>query len=164
MRWENVRASTCRSQIPSSVTPWLFLVFLACTLWLSSAVSARSFDRQTSSVARSSKAKLLFFTATWCAPCRKIKPYLERVCDQNKASVQLIEIDYDAAPVMVQDYAVDSLPTMILLDNSGRLLMRINESSEEALKALSSEIRRLAKTKRTKEKGHVEPSDFPFPH
>jgi thiol-disulfide isomerase/thioredoxin len=164
VNWENIRASTCRSPISLSVTSWLFLVFLACTIWLSSAVSARSFDQRTPVVARNPKAQLLFFTARWCAPCRKVQPYLEKICDQNKTSVQLIEIDYDAAPVLVKEYAVDSLPTVILLDSSGMLLMRINESSEEALKALSSEIRRLAKTKSTEEKGHAEPSDFPSSH
>jgi thiol-disulfide isomerase/thioredoxin len=164
VNWENIRASTCLCQISPSITSWLFLVFLACTIWLSPAVSARSFDRQTSALAQSPKAQLLFFTARWCAPCRKLKPYISKICDQNKTSVQLIEIDYDAAPVLVKEYAVDSLPTMILLDSSGMLLMRINESSEEALKALSSEIRRLAKTKRTREKDHVEPSDFPSSH
>ena len=76
----------------------------------------------------------------------------------------MIEIDFDAAPVLVKKYGVDTIPTMILLDSSGMLLMRINESSEEALKALRSEIRRLAKTKRTGEKDHVKPSDLPSSH
>jgi hypothetical protein len=76
----------------------------------------------------------------------------------------LIEIDYDAAPLIVQEYAVESVPTMILLDNSGMLLMRINESSEEGLKALSSEIRTLAKIKRIGGKDHVKPSDISSPH
>ena len=165
MSWEDVRASSCRNLIFPRVTLWrLLFVFLACTIWLSSAVSVRSFDRQTSAVPQSPKARLLFFTARWCAPCRKIKPYLARICDQNKTSVQLIEIDYDAAPVVAQEYAVDSLPTIILLDNSGILLMRVNESGKEGLKALSSEIRKLAKIKRTMEKNHAQPSVFPSPH
>jgi thioredoxin-like negative regulator of GroEL len=133
-------------------------------IWVPSTVSGRSFDIQISALARSSKAQLLFFTARWCAPCRKLKPYLSKICDQNKTSVKLIEIDYDTAPVLVKKYAVDSLPTMILLDSSGMPLMRINGSSEEALKALGSEMQRLTKTRRAREGDHVEPTDYPSPH
>ena len=161
---ENIRSSTCLSLISPSITIWLFSAFLACAVWSSSAVTAQNFDRLKPALAKNSKAQLLFFTARWCAPCLKLKPHLSKICDENKTSVQLVEIDYDAAPVLVKEYKVDSLPTMILLDSSGMLLMRINKSSEEALKALVSEIRRLAKTKGTKEKSHVKPSDLPSTH
>ena len=161
MSWENASASTCRTEHFQWPASWLVLVFGACMAWLSLAEHTRAFDYQRSASDPSPKAQLLFFTARWCAPCRQIKPYITRICDQNTTAVQLIEIDYDAAPVAIQEYAVDNLPTIILLDSSGMLLMRINGTSGEALKALSKEIRRLPKIKQTREKGHVEVSDPP---
>jgi thioredoxin 1 len=99
-----------------------------------------------SEITSGEKVRLFFFTAPWCSPCHRIQPYLEKICRKNRSVIELIIIDYDESPITVRDFAVESIPTMVLLDRSGKLLLRVNGASKEGLDALGSEIKKLQKT------------------
>ena len=159
MSRENAQAPLYPGQSLLTLPAWLVLVLVIhCPTWLFSQHS----DQRTSNAERNEKAKLIFFTAPWCAPCQQIKPYIVRICDQNKTVVQLLTVDHDAAPALVKEFEVESLPTLILLDRSGTMLIRVNDAGKEGLNALGAEIRRLARTnKKTRGKSNVEASDLP---
>jgi thiol-disulfide isomerase/thioredoxin len=135
---------TCPPQrVPHLIMRLALVSMLSCSVPISVARAERVFNQQASKKVPCEKAKLLFFTAPWCAPCHRIEPFLTKLCRQNKAAVQMVIVDYDEAPFMVKDFAVENIPTMILLDRSGNLLVRVNGASREGLEALSAEIRRL---------------------
>jgi thioredoxin 2 len=54
--------------------------------------------------------------ATWCEPCRKVGPALEEVARQMAGQVKLVKVDIDAAPRLAQRFAVQAVPTLLLLD------------------------------------------------
>ena len=61
---------------------------------------------------------LLFFTASWCGPCKKIYPELEEL--YNKLDTKLIEIykiqiDNDDNEEICKIFKIDSVPIFYLL-------------------------------------------------
>jgi len=64
--------------------------------------------------------KLLVFTASWCGPCKVFKPTLLEL-DQER----LVYIDIDELSEIRRDYNVQSVPTVILVDEDGVELERL---------------------------------------
>jgi thioredoxin 1 len=58
--------------------------------------------------------QLLYFTATWCAPCRQLGPIMNEV--SNEVPVQKIDIDQNQA--MASQYGIRSVPTVLLVENN----------------------------------------------
>lgn len=57
--------------------------------------------------------KILYFSASWCSPCRTLSPIMESLA--NQINYQKIDIDHN--PYLVSKYDVKSIPTVILLEN-----------------------------------------------
>jgi len=58
---------------------------------------------------------LFYFTATWCGPCQKIKPLLEKIsegADPNKLEVYMIDIDENDN--LASEFKIRSVPTFYL--------------------------------------------------
>ena len=58
-----------------------------------------------------SMKQLLYFTATWCGPCKKFRPLMENLSTQ--INVQFVDIDSN--PTMARKYGVRNIPTTILV-------------------------------------------------
>ena len=57
---------------------------------------------------------VLYFTADWCNPCKKVRPIVEEI---NKDSItKFLFIDVDTELSLAEDYDVRSIPTFILLE------------------------------------------------
>lgn len=66
----------------------------------------------------SGKLVLVDFYADWCAPCRKMKPFLEEIAMEMKDSVEIVRINADDHPQLCKDLDVVSLPTLLLYKQS----------------------------------------------
>ena len=94
---------------------------------------------------RRSDAKLLFFTAPWCEPCLKMEPLVANLA--RKYRVQMIVLDFDRSPQAVQDFRVERLPTMILINPKGQLLLKTEDASKQSMDALGVALKKLRKEK-----------------
>ena len=68
----------------------------------------------------SDKYILLFFTASWCGPCKRIYPNLEELAKKlNKDLIQIykIQIDDDDNEQICQIFKVESVPSFYLMKN-----------------------------------------------
>ena len=76
----------------------------------------------------SRKYNIVLFGATWCGPCKQMKPTYQRCADDrkyDKIGFLYIDIDLDDVQDIVKRYSIRSLPTMVLLvdgDVSERLV------------------------------------------
>ncbi|MET9224662.1 thioredoxin domain-containing protein [Lentzea sp. NPDC003310] len=70
-----------------------------------------------------SKAKLvvLDFGATWCPPCRQLKPVIERLAAQYNGRFLLGEVDVDVSRDLSSRYRIQYLPTLVPVRNAAEL-------------------------------------------
>lgn len=64
--------------------------------------------------------KLLVFTASWCAPCKALKPTLELLPEGT-----VTQYDIDEHQEMRAQYEVRAVPTIIALNESGTEVKRM---------------------------------------
>ncbi|MBO9594552.1 thioredoxin [Niabella pedocola] len=69
------------------------------------------------------KPVLVDFTATWCGPCKMMKPVLEEVKAKVGENVTIIKVDIDQSPQAASFYQVQSVPTLILF-KKGQVVWR----------------------------------------
>jgi len=65
--------------------------------------------------------KYLYFSAGWCGPCRVLGPTMKRVESQG---VPVNKVDVDSNPDLVTQYSVRSIPTVVLVDETGKEFAR----------------------------------------
>jgi len=55
--------------------------------------------------------RVVAFTATWCGPCQRAKPFLAQI---RSKSVDVRIVDIDANPDMAREYNIVSVPTFLV--------------------------------------------------
>ncbi len=64
---------------------------------------------------------ILYFTAPGCAPCETIqKPALDQLRERYDGGLQILEVDASARPNLADAWGVLAVPTVFLIDASGR--------------------------------------------
>jgi thioredoxin 1 len=71
------------------------------------------------------KIKLMYFTASWCGPCRMMKPILDNFIDKNSDKISLTKIDIDSDRQTAINFQINSVPTFLVFKN-GNLTNRFN--------------------------------------
>ena len=76
-------------------------------------VSSKNFDEE---VIKSDKKVLIDFYATWCEPCKTLKPVLEEISKEND-NIKIVEIDVDKCQDLAMKYGISAMPTLIVIEN-----------------------------------------------
>lgn len=61
---------------------------------------------------------LLFFSASWCGPCKSMTPIVENVSNAMSEHLNIIKVDVDASQNDAIDYGIRSVPTLLLVKNN----------------------------------------------
>jgi thioredoxin 1 len=83
------------------------------TVMLSMGMSKQHYD----SLLITDKLVLIDFYADWCAPCKKMKPYLEEITKQMDSTVTVIRINADDNKSLLKELSIDELPTLLIYKN-----------------------------------------------
>jgi thioredoxin 1 len=74
---------------------------------------------------------ILYFTADWCNPCKKVRPIVEEI---NKDSItKFLFIDIDTELSLAEDYDIRSIPTFILLEDGKEIKRTTGSQNREQL-------------------------------
>lgn len=58
---------------------------------------------------------LLYFTATWCGPCKRIYPLIEDLSDKIDTDIlKIFKVDLDENEELVEKLKIKSVPTFFL--------------------------------------------------
>lgn len=60
---------------------------------------------------------VLYFTADWCNPCKKVKPIVEEL-NREQIIAKFFIIDVDIEMEMASDFEIKSIPTFVLIENN----------------------------------------------
>ncbi|WP_164110241.1 MULTISPECIES: thioredoxin [Sphingobacterium] len=82
------------------------------------------------------KPVLVDFFATWCGPCQMQGPILGKVKDIVGESADIIKIDIDKNNALGVQYAIRSVPTLVLFKNGKVLWRKSGVGQQEELTAL----------------------------
>jgi len=64
-------------------------------------------------VLKSEKPVLVDFNATWCGPCRMLKPTLDQLAAE-RPDVEIVGVDVDENSDLAEEYEVFSIPCVVL--------------------------------------------------
>lgn len=59
---------------------------------------------------------LVDFGATWCGPCQRQFPILEKYAAENLGKIKICKIDIDDAPIIAAKLGIRSVPTLMLFN------------------------------------------------
>ena len=72
---------------------------------------------------------MISFNAKWCAPCIKMKPYLDKIAEEEIGSLIYYPINYDSNKGLMNQLEIYSLPTINFYKNK-KLVFSINKYSD----------------------------------
>ncbi len=65
----------------------------------------------------SDKKVLVNFYAPWCAPCKKMEPYILQMQKEMTDKVVIVRLNADENKTIMKELKIDELPTLILYEN-----------------------------------------------
>ncbi|MFV8347324.1 thioredoxin domain-containing protein [Flavobacterium sp. ZB4P13] len=82
----------------------------------------------------SDKKVLINFYAEWCAPCKKMTPYVLQMQKDLGDEVVIIRLDADKNKTLISEMKISELPTVLLYDNAAVKWKHSGFISEDDLK------------------------------
>ena len=95
-------------------------------------VNDNEFDRE---VLQDSGTVLVDFWATWCGPCRMLAPILEELSGQHP-ELKIVKVDVDENRELALRYGIESIPTIVLVQNRRTLTGFVGAREKEDLTKL----------------------------
>lgn len=96
-------------------------------------VTDASFDAD---IRRARGRFLLQVTATWCGPCRQMKPAIEQLARERAGSLRVGTLDVDACPETVIALGVRGAPTLIVFEDGREIARQLGAVPPTVLRAL----------------------------
>lgn len=82
----------------------------------------------------SDKKVIVSFYAEWCAPCKKMAPYITKMQTELADSVTIIRLDADKNKTLMTEMKISELPTILLYDKAALKWRKSGFISEEELR------------------------------
>ena len=81
-----------------------------------------------------SQLTLVDFFATWCGPCKMMHTVLEQLKEEMGDSLRIIKIDIDKNEALMEQYRIQSVPTLMLFRKGDALWRQSGAMSLSDLK------------------------------
>jgi len=75
---------------------------------------------------------ILYFTADWCQPCKKVKPIVEELNREYFPGIFQI-VDVDIENEMAKTFEIRSVPTFILFEDGNEIKRLVGAQTKQSL-------------------------------
>jgi thioredoxin-like negative regulator of GroEL len=97
--------------------------------------SLRNESQQPSESRANMPSEVLFFNASWCGPCRQMKPI---VAQMRRQGYRMRDVDIDKNRTLAQKYGIRAVPTFVFVEQGCEVRRFSGGTSPENLKTLCS--------------------------
>ena len=73
--------------------------------------------------------KILYFTASWCAPCKALSP----IMDSLQGQINFDKIDVDTNTDLSAQYGVRGVPSLVLVENGNEVGRLVGAQTKESI-------------------------------
>ena len=73
--------------------------------------------------------KILYFTASWCAPCKALSP----IMDSLQGQINFDKIDVDSNTDLSTQYGVRGVPSLVLVENGNEVGRLVGAQTKETI-------------------------------
>ena len=84
---------------------------------------------------------VLYFTADWCNPCKKVKPIVEEMNKDSITKFQMIDVDLEME--LTKKFEIRSVPTFILTKDGKEIKRTTGAQSREQLEAFINDEKNI---------------------
>lgn len=86
-------------------------------------------------ILNSGKTVLVDFYADWCPPCKKLSPIIEELAEENNnENLLFVRINIDDEEKIANKYGIQSIPTLVLIQNRKEVDRSIGFIDKESIK------------------------------
>ena len=97
----------------------------------------KNFDKE---VLKSDIPVLVDFNATWCGPCRMLKPVLEELSEQTN-DYKIVSVDVDDEQQLAKEYGILSIPCLIVFKDGKELKRNVGFIPKDNIQDMMEEIK-----------------------
>ncbi len=87
-------------------------------------------------ILKENEVVVLDFFASWCGPCIKMMPTVDKLSQELTGKVKFVKVDADASKAVIESYKVDEIPTFIIFKNGKQVKRSTGYLEEKALQKM----------------------------
>lgn len=94
------------------------ILFCNCTSKNNSSENIKTLsDSNYNETVQADTPTLLYFSASWCGPCRSFGPIVNEIANEYKGRIQVCKIDVDESEDLCRVHRINSVPTIVFMVN-----------------------------------------------
>lgn len=80
------------------------------------------------------------FSATWCGPCKMLKPVMEKLSEEYKNKIKVFTVDIDKEGNIASDFKIRGVPTVIFFKDGKEIERHTGYTTIDVLKKIIKKI------------------------
>lgn len=91
-------------------------------------------------VSKSDKPIVIDFWATWCGPCMRLLPQMEKMAEQYKGKVMFYKVNADKEKDLCNHFGVQALPTLFFIPAGGKPIIEVGATPEKYVQIIKEQL------------------------